>query len=359
MVITTYDMEVKQLIESSLCAMSGYNHAVDIGLFSAVVKADKHQERGQDKKANQRFWKLCKRPMTIRNEVYSQLRPIVDINSGADLNSYALLDEWSLLKNKKVIVYTFNENDRGFKVEYQTPYRCPDRVEILKTSIDDIVIAYHAITDINALLTKLRKLYNIPEEDPVKYDASGRPFPPPGPIKSDAQRKKEYFEAKLKELETKHVPNSYNWEQLNKAMRVHIRDCPVCYPPFYTDECPDTGYFARMHDASPKLEGEDPKYAKTFWGTPFHALMIGINNHEKYNRKTTDYKKYLKILRHIKEVNPAVCALHTESPPKVDTFIMNGVVMTKEEYEQHVEENKMDIRSYFANMFWPNNYPST
>ena len=121
MVITTFDMEVKQVIESSLCIMSGYDHSVDIGLFSAVVKADKHQERGKDKKANQRFRKLCQRPVSIRNEVYSQLRSFVDVNSSVDLNSYSLLDEWSLLKNKKVIVYTFDENDRGFKVEYQLP----------------------------------------------------------------------------------------------------------------------------------------------------------------------------------------------------------------------------------------------
>ena len=64
----------------------------------------------------------------------------------------------------------------------------------------------------------------------------------------------EYFAKELKELETKHVPNSLNWSQLSKAMRVHIRDCPVCYPPFYTDECPDTGYFARMHDARPEFK---------------------------------------------------------------------------------------------------------
>ena len=139
-------------------------------------------------------------------------------------------------------------------------------------------------------------------------------------------------------------------------MRVHVRDCSKCYPAFYTDECPDPGYFASIHDARPEFKNTPQN---TFWGTPFHALMIGINSHEKYNWKTTEYKMYIKILRHIKEVNPAVNALHTESPPKVDTVIVNGVVMTKEEYEQHVEENKMDIRCYFENMFWPNKYPCT
>ena len=117
MVITIHDMEVKQLIESSLCVMSGYDHAVDIGLFSAVVKADIHQEKGKVKSLKHRFWHLNQRPMSLRNEVYSQIGSFVDVNSGADLNSYSLLDEWSLLKNKKVIVYTFNENERGFKVE--------------------------------------------------------------------------------------------------------------------------------------------------------------------------------------------------------------------------------------------------
>ena len=345
MVITIHNMEVKQLIESSLCVMSGYDHAVDIGLFSAVVKADVHQENKTNKYGNDKLKNITKRPMSLRNEVYSQLRSFVDVNSGADLNSYSLLDEWSLLKKKDVLVYTFDENIKSFQVEYQTPMTSSRSIEILKTSIDDIVISYHAITDKDALLKKLRDLYKCDEEEPVKYDASGRPFAPPGPIKSDAQRKREYFESELKELETKHVYNSFNWEQLNQAMRVHVRNCPKCYPAFYTDECPDTGYFARMHDASPKLEGEDPKYAKTFWGTPFHALMIGINTYEKYNWKMTEYKKYIKILRHIKEVNPAVHALHTEQP--MDTVkvqcISNGVEstvdMTKEEYEQHEHES--------------------
>ena len=105
-------MEVKQLIESSLCVMSGYDHAVDIGLFSAVIKADAYQENKRNKYGNDKLKDLKKRPMRLRNEVYSQLHSFVDVNSGVDLNSYSKLDEWSLLKNKKVIVeYTFNENN--------------------------------------------------------------------------------------------------------------------------------------------------------------------------------------------------------------------------------------------------------
>ena len=125
--------------------------------------------------------------MSLRNEVYSQLRSFVDLNSCMDLNSYSLLDEWSLLKKKDVLVYTFDETIKSFQVEYQTPMTSSRSIEILKTSIDDIVISYHAITDKDALLKKLRDLYKCDEEEPVKYDASGRPFPPPGPIQSDAQ----------------------------------------------------------------------------------------------------------------------------------------------------------------------------
>ena len=72
--------------------------------------------------------------MRLRNEVYSQLRSFVDVNSGVDLNSYALLDEWSLLKNKNVIVYTFDENTMNFKVEYPTMVSSTSVIEILKTS---------------------------------------------------------------------------------------------------------------------------------------------------------------------------------------------------------------------------------
>ena len=60
MVITTHDMEVKQLIESSRSIMSGYDHAVDIGLFSAVVKADAHQENITNKYGNDKLKDLKK-----------------------------------------------------------------------------------------------------------------------------------------------------------------------------------------------------------------------------------------------------------------------------------------------------------
>ena len=105
MVITTFDMEVKQLIESSLCVMSGYDHAVDIGLFSAVIKADAYQENKRNKYGNDKLKDLKKRPMRLRNEVYSQLRSFVDVNSGIDLNSYSLLNEWSFEKQKSYCVH--------------------------------------------------------------------------------------------------------------------------------------------------------------------------------------------------------------------------------------------------------------
>ena len=168
MVITTFDMEVKQLIESSFCVMSGYDHAVGIGLFSAVVKADIHQEKDKDKSLNTRFKHLNQRPMSLRNEVYSQISSFVDVNSGVDLNSYSLLDEWALLKQKNVIVYTFDENTKKDKVEYPTIQASTSVIEILKTSIEYIVIFYHAITDKDALLKKLCALYNYKEE-PIKY----------------------------------------------------------------------------------------------------------------------------------------------------------------------------------------------
>ena len=74
MVITTDNMEVKNIVELSLCVISVYNHAMDIGLLGAVIKADKHQDKSKDKKANQRLKDLNTRPMSLRNKVYSQLR---------------------------------------------------------------------------------------------------------------------------------------------------------------------------------------------------------------------------------------------------------------------------------------------
>ena len=91
-------------------------------------------------------------------------------------------------------------------------------------------------------------------------------------------------------------------------------------------------YHASIVDKSPHLPDEDSKYVNEFWGTPFHALMIGINNYE--NNKFGElkcYEKKLNIIRHIKEVNPRVNDLHTE-PVIKDTVVVNGVVMTKEEF---------------------------
>ena len=69
-----------------------------------------------------------------------------------------------------------------------------------------------------------------------------------------------------------------------------------------------------MCNASPHLPDEDPKYTKIFCGTPFHALMMGINNYEKYKHGNRDsYEKHLKILQHIKRVNPLVKGLHKDA----------------------------------------------
>ena len=190
MVITTFDMEVKQLIESSLCVMSGYDHAVDIGLFSAVVKADKYHERETDKVAKHRLKHIKERPMSLRNEVYSQLGSFVDVNSGADLNSYSLLDKWSMIHQKTVIVYTFDTTTQYYKVEYKTPNLFLPFIEILKTSIDNIVIAYNAILDKDVLLKKLCALYKPSQEELVHARAKRKA--------DDAQLKAERDETSVK-----------------------------------------------------------------------------------------------------------------------------------------------------------------
>ena len=136
-------------------------------------------------------------------------------------------------------MYTFDENSRYFKVEYQTPNSSIHLIEILKTSI---VIAYHAITDKDALLKKLRTLYNYKEE-PIKVVVEEDLYPcinctakglktccsTVNVLKSDEERKREQFESQLKELETKHISPFLNWEQLNKPMSVHVQNCPECY----------------------------------------------------------------------------------------------------------------------------------
>jgi len=214
----------------------------------------------------------------------------VDVNSGVDLNRYALLDEWSLLKNKNVIVYTFDENTMNFKVEYPTMVSSTSVIEILKTSIDDIVISYHAITDKKALLKKLRALYNykkepikvIEEEDRypcITCTAKGLKTCTANVLKSAEERKREKFEAIEKE-KSRHVNNSDMWCQLTSTMKKQILKCPECYPWFYMDECPDTGYFAR---SSYRTEVTPNNYTSTtVYGTPFHALMMSIKEYEKY-----------------------------------------------------------------------------
>ena len=86
-----------------------------------------------------------------------------------DLNDYKLLDEWALQHGCNIVVYTFDETIKYFKVEYQTPnlnvYINIHVLKILKTSIDDIIIAYHAITDKDALLKQFCAFYKPSKEE--------------------------------------------------------------------------------------------------------------------------------------------------------------------------------------------------
>ena len=72
MVSTTHGMEVKQLIlESSRSGsvLSGYDHTMDIGLFSAVVKAHLDQEKETNQNAKSTLKHFKDRPLTLRKEV--------------------------------------------------------------------------------------------------------------------------------------------------------------------------------------------------------------------------------------------------------------------------------------------------
>ena len=87
-------------------------------------------------------------------------------------------------------------------------------------------------------------------------------------------------------------------------------------------------------DARPDIKGS---YKKQFFGTPFHALMIGIYNYEKYRwgeRQT--YQKEMNIFRHIKEVNPHIKEVHTETVK--DPINVNRVTLSKNEFETFKNE---------------------
>ena len=116
-------------------------------------------------------------------------------------------------------------------MEYPTIQASTSVIEILKTSIEYIVIFNHAITDKDALLKKLCALYNYKEE-PIKVVVEEDLYPcinctakglktccsSVNVLKSDEQQKHEQFESQLKELETNHTSPFFNWEQLNKQM---------------------------------------------------------------------------------------------------------------------------------------------
>ena len=146
------------------------------------------------------------------------------------------------------------------------------------------------------------------QETCVKYTCSCNSHIPEDIREQD--REKVYRD--LKDLESIHISPNWNWVQLSEAMYIHVRDCSKCYPSFYTDECPDVGYHACVADKSPPLRKEDI-YGKWIWGTPFHCLLVIMDNYEKYNFGTREhYLKHLEILRHIKKVNPRVNDLHIE-----------------------------------------------
>ena len=75
-----------------------------------------------------------------------------------------------MIHQKTVIVYTFDTTTKYYKVEYKTPNLFVPFIEILKTSIDDIVIAYNfiIIVDCFALVQQLRALYKPSQEELVQ-----------------------------------------------------------------------------------------------------------------------------------------------------------------------------------------------
>ena len=73
--------------------------------------------KGEDESANQRLKDLNNKPLLLQNECYSQLESFVDVNTDVHVNCSALLDKWSLLKQKNVIVYTFDTTTKYYKVD--------------------------------------------------------------------------------------------------------------------------------------------------------------------------------------------------------------------------------------------------
>ena len=143
------------------------------------------------------------------------------------------------------------------------------------------------------------------------------------------------IEERLKQTD-EHFAKHLSWTQLTHPMKIQVRTCTDCFPAFYTDV---TGYRASTFDARPQFKHSFQKY---FYGTPFHALMISINNFEKYHfGDRQHYQKELSILDHIKYHNPRVKDLHKESLQEyslVHAVKVNRVTLSEELYKQFESE---------------------
>ena len=116
------------------------------------------------------------------------------------------------------------------------------------------------------------------------------------------------------------------WCQLPSAMKKHILKCPQCYPRFYTDECPDTGYFAQIGISTE--ETPNNYRLRITYGTLFHALIMSIKEYKKYPHLNSKkgYGENLKILRHIQQVNPCVQHLKDDDDDTISVSSVNESV---------------------------------
>ena len=139
------------------------------------------------------------------------------------------------------------------------------------------------------------------------------------------------------------------WCQLTSTMKKHILK-PECYPRFYTDKCPDTGYFARSSYCTEVTPNNYRWIA--FRGTPFHALMMEIKEYEKYPH--LGYKKVneknIKILRHIQQVNSRVQHLKDNDDHAISVSSVNESV-TRTNTDSMVDDNFV---LYQNNMYYNN-----
>ena len=110
------------------------------------------------------------------------------------------------------------------------------------------------LTDLHWYKTSIFKLYEPSKEERAQAWAKH--------IVEDALLEEEQFEKSVK-------------QKCEERRWTPVRKCTECYPAFYPDECPDTGYRASVTNVCPDIKGSCKKY---FFGTPFHAWMIGIYN---------------------------------------------------------------------------------